>query len=262
MSILNSSGLLYGSAFHPSQLFTSGRDGFAIIPGPTSFESSDNSDLAEVGDGVQFQRDSSRLATPRDVSQSTSGNRPLLAVDSGLYSLDFEVSNNHFLSTASYNFIGAGGVSFFARVNVESTDAGNSRTIMGSNDGSSNQRVVFRTGFSPQTVFSVLAFDASVNFFLAATTSTFTTGTWVNVCAVVNATNARIWFNNMTDASVEGTATNPGGTLPSGAQNMYVGRRWNNASDGFDGKMAFAFCGNWSLSETERLRLAAFANAL
>jgi hypothetical protein len=86
----------------PSTLFTSGRDGFYVLPSlTTSFESADDSDAAEVADGVQFQKDSSGLGTPRNLSQATSGNRPTLQQEGATYVLDFEVDNVQFLSTAA-----------------------------------------------------------------------------------------------------------------------------------------------------------------
>jgi hypothetical protein len=259
-----SSDIVVAAAFHPSQLFTSGRDGFAIIPSlTTSFESADDSDAAEVGDGVRFQKDSSGLASPRDFSQATSGRRPLLALDSALYSLDFEENtSDHRMSTPAFEIFGGGGLSFFARINVESTSGSVSRGIMGADNETTQRYVQFRTGFSPQQAVGIGAWTNSNNPFFVTSSATFTNGTWINVCGIVNTTNARIWLNTMTDAGVSGTTVNPNGTLKTGSRPMFLGNWEDLDPSSFDGKIAFAFCGNWSLSETERQQLADYATAL
>jgi hypothetical protein len=89
------------SSFNPQSLFT-GRDGFSVIPSfSTSFESANNSDPAEIADGVQFQADSSGLGTPRNLSQASATERPLLQQDGSTFVLDFEAGSSQRMSTAS-----------------------------------------------------------------------------------------------------------------------------------------------------------------
>jgi hypothetical protein len=250
------------AAADPTTLFSVGRDGFSVVPGlTTSFESADDSDAAEVNDLVQFQKDSSGLASPRNLSQATSGTRPTLLLTSGTYSLDF---SSHRLSTASYTSVSnTNGYSVFARIWVDTTDPTFPRTIIGSDSSSNPNRIVyFRVANSPQGAISFTGWDASNNAVTATTSTTLATGAWYNVCGVWNATNARVWITDMDDADVAATATNTVGTIQTASQAVHIGARWTSTENFFDGKIAYAFIGNWSLSEADRNLLATFANTL
>jgi hypothetical protein len=253
--------------FAPSDLFTSGRDGFVILPSlTTSFESSDDSDAAEINDGVQFQKDSSGLGTPRNLSQATSSKRPTLQQESSTYLLDFEQDGFQELATSAYAHIGTGGVSVFARVKLETLPpGGTTRTVAGCDDGVNNANRTFRLRVLPDGTINMLGYDNATGLVSATSSATVSAGTWFNVCGVFNSTNSRVWINTMTDAGVSGTATNTAGTVKSSASApVYVGSRFTGIADPFylDGRAALVVVGNWAMNESDRSNLATFANGL
>jgi hypothetical protein len=252
--------------FSPSDIFTGGRDGFAMIPSTTtSFESTDNSNPAETSDAVQFQADSSGLGTPRNLTETRAGFSPVLVLDGSTYALDFTPgANGQLLGTASYQAAnGTNGVSFFARIKAQSISG--DRGIIGADTtvGGTGRQFQFR--ISNAGIIQMLCFNAAGGFVTTAeSTTTLVAGTWYNVCGIWNPTNARIWVNEMDDADVEDTNTNTAGTVGTANTQVFVGslRTTGVAAECFNGNIAFALCGNWSLSETERNDLATFASAL
>jgi hypothetical protein len=246
------------SSFSLSDLFSGGEDGFALLPSlTTSFESSNNSDPAEVGDGVQFQTCSSGRGTLRNYQQTTSGNRPLLAQDGSTYALDFESGSSQRLQRVGGNLslIGAGGITLFARIKLESLGA-DRMIILGDNLGGSNRQFQFLV--TSAGLLRIIGFATGSGSTVQATgATTLATGTWYNVCGIFNTTNARVWVDTMTDAGVNGTQANTFGTLSAGSDEPRIG-----GTGTFDGLMALALCVNRSLTETERQNLATFASAL
>jgi hypothetical protein len=246
------------SSFNPQSLFT-GRDGFSVIPSfSTSFESADNSDPAEIPDGVQFQADSSGLGTPRNLSQASATERPLLQQDGSTFVLDFEAGSSQRMSTASYaSTSGTNGVTVFVRVKFESV--GIEQHLISSDD--SPRLWQFRIDAS--NVVRMICFDAGGGNFSSVSTTTVTTGVWYNICGVFNTTNGRVWINTMTDAAAEGPATNTAGTVNTGSSTVNIGSRGLNiTSNTLDGTIAYALCINASLNETDRANLATFASGL
>lgn len=254
------------SSFDPQSLFTGGRDGFSIIPSlTTSFESADNSDPAEIGDGVQFQTDSSGLGTPRNLAQSTGTRRPLLVTSGSAQALDFEFADSRRIPTvAAFQAQSAtNGVTLFARINLESISTGEpDQAIIGADDGSGTNNL-FSLRVTSGGLLRMFGYTNNSGSFISATgTTVLSTGVWYNVCGIFNPTNARVWVNTMTDAAVEGTTTNSAGTVNAGTQNVVLGNLTNSSGGPImDGLGGYFFCINVSLNETDRVNLAAFATA-
>jgi hypothetical protein len=247
------------ASFNPTSLFLGGEDGFVVIPSiTTSFESVGATDTAEVGDSVQFQTDSSGRGVPRNLSQTSLTERPLLQQDGSTYVLDFEAANSMRMSTASYNpTSGTNGVTVFVRVKFESV--GIEQHLVCSDD--SPRLWQFRIDTS--NVVRMLGFDGSGGNISAVSTTTVTTGVWYNICGVFNTTNARVWINTMTNAAAEGTTTNTAGTVNTGSSTVAIGSRGLNfTSNNLDGTIACALCIDRSLTETERGDLATYAAGL
>jgi hypothetical protein len=255
---VTSAGVNLTSSFSLSDLFSGGEDGFALVPSlTTSFESSNNSDPAEVGDGVQFQTCSSGRGTLRNFNQTTSGNRPLLALDGSTYALDFESGSSQRRQRVGghLSLIGAGGVTLFARIKLESLGA-DRMIILGDNLGGSNRQFQFLV--TSAGLLRIIGFATGSGSTVQATGSTtLSTGVWYNVCGIFNATNSRVWVDTMTDAGVNGTQSNSFGTVSGGSDEPRIG-----GTGTFDGLMACIVAVNRSLSETERQNLATFASAL
>jgi hypothetical protein len=250
-----------GAAFSLSSLFASGEDGFALVPSlTTTFESTNNSDPAEVGDAVGFQTCSSGRGTLRNFIQT--GNRPNFVQDGSTYALDFEASETDRLQRDGGNLsvIGAGGVTLFARIKLESV--GSTGAIIAADTGAGSNRQFQFTVQSTGRVSFVGFATGSGSTVTASPATVLSTGVWYNVCAIFNTTNARVWIDTMTDAGVGATTANSFGTLSSGDARPTIGTLSNAAGSPFDGLIALAVCVNRSLTETERQNLATFASAL
>jgi hypothetical protein len=246
--------------FDPADLFTSGRDGFVVVPNTSnSFESANNSDPAELNDGVQFQQDISGKG--RNLSQGTAGRRPLLVDDGSFLALDFETDNTQFMTTATYSPVdGTNGVSVMARIKAESLAA--SGQIIASDQTSGVGRLwIFRV--EPSGTLQLIGFNASGGTVTAQSSSgAITTGTWYLVCGIWTPTNARVWIDTMTDAGVIATSANGVGTVRTGTYEVGLATGRSAGDNRFDGRIAFGICGNWAFSEAERLDLKAYAEAL
>lgn len=246
-------------AFDPTTLFTGGREGFLIIPSTsTSFESADNSDPAEIGDGVQFQTDTKGTGTPRNFSMVNLTNRPTLQTSGSGQVLDFEADAEQLMLSGSFTPVHpTDGVTVFARIRLET--ATGDRHIISSDDGGGDGRIwAFRTN-SSANLFAEGYTDTSANRIQATTTATLSTGIWYNVALVFNTTNLRIFIDDM--ATPSATTTNSAGTVNSSAGLVGLGVRGTGFTPFFDASMGYALCINRSLTTTELQNLATAATA-